>query len=156
KRFSAGLILASALVAPVFAAPVTYTIDSTHTFPRFTYKHLGLSTQVNLFHNTTGQILYDKEAPTDDVSINIDMTSVDTVAPSFDGHIQGKDFFDTANFPEATFTSTNVKFDNDLPTEIEGELTIKGITKPVTLTMHHFANMPHPMLKKDAIGADAS
>lgn len=154
-RFSAGLALATAMIAPVAAAPVTYAIDSSHTFPRFTYNHMGLSTQVNRFHTTTGTIVYDKDAKTAEVDIVIDMTSVDTGSDTFNGHIQGEDFFDTENFPTATFKSKQVAFEGDTPTAIEGELTIKGVTKPVTLTIDHFAAMPHPMLKKDAVGADA-
>lgn len=153
---SASLVLATAMIAPVAAAPVTYVIDSTHTFPRFTYKHLGLSTQVNRFSNTTGTIVYDAEAKTAQVDITIDMTSVDTGSETFNGHIQGADFFDTATYPEATFKSTSVTFDGDSPSAIEGDLTIKGVTLPVTLTLSHFVSKPHPMLKKDAVGADAS
>ncbi len=155
-RISAGLLMAGLMASPLMAEPVTYGIDSTHTFPRFTYDHLGFSTQVNRFHNTTGTVVYDKEANTAEVDITIDMTSVETGAESFNGHIQGEDFFDTENYPEATFKSTEVVFDNDEPTAIEGELTIKGITKNVTLDIERFNNEEHPMLGKDAIGADAS
>lgn len=155
-RLSAGLVLATSMIAPVAAAPVTYVIDSSHTFPRFTYKHLGLSTQVNRFTNTTGTIVYDAQAKTAQVDITIDMTSVSTGSETFNGHIQGADFFDTANYPEATFKSTNVIFYKDAPSKIEGNLTIKGVTQPVTLTLSHFVSKPHPMLKKDAVGADAS
>lgn len=154
-RMAAALGLAAAFSAPVFSAPVSYVLDSTHTFPRFVYTHMGLSTQVNRFHNTTGTIEYDKEAQTAKIDITIDMTSVETGSKEFNGHIQGADFFDTANHPTASFTSTKVIFEGDKPTAVEGELTIKNITKPVTLTLTHFQNIPHPMLKKDAIGADA-
>lgn len=155
-RLSAGLALSAAMIAPVFAAPVTYVIDSTHTFPRITYTHMGLSTQVHRFHTTTGTIVYDKEAQTAEVDLTIDMDSIATGSETFDGHIKGEDFFDVANYPEATFKSTNVIFENDVPAKIEGDLTIKGITKPVTLTLSHFASMTHPMLPKEAVGADAS
>ena len=63
---------------------------------------------------------------------------------------------DTAKYPTANFKSTKVSFDGDKPATIDGELTIKGVNKPVTLKVNHFATMPHPMLKKDAIGANAS
>src|SRR3546814_17558399 len=84
------------------------------------------------------------------------MTSIDTGFEMFDGHIQGADFLDTAKFPTATFKSTKVIFEGDKPVSIEGNLTIKGITKPVTLTVTSFFNGPHPMLKKDSIGANAT
>src|SRR3546814_10707094 len=84
------------------------------------------------------------------------MTSIDTGFEMFDGHIQGADFLVTAKFPTATFKSTKVIFEGDKPVSIEGNLTIKGITKPVPLTVTSFFNGPHPMLKKDSIGDNAT
>src|SRR5690554_3000383 len=155
-RLSAGLALSAVMMAPVLAAPVTYVIDSTHTFPRITYNHMGLSTQVHRFHSATGTVVYDQEAQTAEVDITIDMDSIETGSETFNGHIKGEDFFDIANHPEATFKSTNVVFENDAPAQIEGDLTIKGITKPVTLTLSHFVSKKHPMLPKEAVCADAS
>ncbi len=86
----------------------------------------------------------------------IDTTSVNTGSTVFNGHIQGEDFFDTAKYPTATFKSTKVVFEGDQPTTIEGDLTIKGITKPVTLKVTHFATKLHPMMKKEAVGANAT
>jgi hypothetical protein len=74
---------------------------------------------------------------------------------TFNEHIQGEDFLDTAKYPTATFKSTKVVFEGDKPVSIEGNLTLKGVTKPVTLTVTSFQAMPHPMMKKDAIGANA-
>jgi polyisoprenoid-binding protein YceI len=90
------------------------------------------------------------------VDIVIDTTSVDTGSQLFNGHIQGEDFLDTAKYPTATFKSTKVVFEGDKPVSIDGNLTLKGVTKPVTLTVTSFQNMAHPMLKKDAIGANAT
>ncbi len=155
KKIAAALTLAAALSAPAFAAPETYVLDSAHSFPRFSYNHFGYSTQVSRFNKTTGKIVYDKEAKTASVDIVIDATSVDSGFPVFNEHLRGEDFFDTAKYPTATFKSTKVIFDGDKPSAIEGDLTIKGITKPVTLTVTSFHAMPHPMRKKDAIGANA-
>ncbi len=148
--------VASGFVAPASAAPVTYVIDPTHTYPRFSYSHFGLSTQLSRFNQTTGTVVLDKSARTASVDVAIDMTSVDTGYATFNEHIQAEDFLDTAKYPKATFKSTKVKFDGDKPVAIDGNLTIKGITKPVTLEVTSFVNMTHPMLNKDAIGADAS
>ena len=155
KKIAAALTLAAALSAPAFAAPETYVLDSAHSFPRFSYNHFGYSTQVRRFNKTTGKIVYDKEAKTASVDIVIDATSVDSGFPVFNEHLRGEDFFDTAKYPTATFKSTKVIFEGDKPSAIEGDLTIKGITKPVTLTVTSFHAMPHPMRKKDAIGANA-
>jgi polyisoprenoid-binding protein YceI len=147
---------AVATTAPAFAAPETFTIDGAHTLPRFSYSHLGYSTQLSRFDKTSGTITYDKVAKTGSVDIVIDTTSVDTGFPLFNQHIQGEDFFDTAKYPTATFKSTKVTFDGDKPATVEGNLTIKGVTKPVVLKITSFQAMPHPMLKKDAIGANAT
>ena len=155
-KLSAVLALATAVSAPAFAAPETYVIDGSHTFPRFSYSHFGLSKQLSRFDKPSGTIVLDKEAKTGSVDIVIDTTSVDTGFPVFNGHIQGADFLDTTAFPTATFKSTKVVFKGDAPTEVQGDLTIKGVTKPVTLTVTSFVAMPHPMLQKDAIGANAT
>ena len=155
SKLSAALVIAAATATSAMAAPETYTVDGTHTFERFSYSHFGLSTQLSRFNKTTGSVVLDKAAKTGAVDIVIDTTSVDTGYDTFNEHIQGADFLDTAKYPTATFKSTKVRFEGDKPVAIDGDLTIKGVTKPITLTVTHFVSMPHPMLKKDAIGADA-
>ena len=154
-QLSAALILATAAAAPALAAPETYVLDGTHSYPRFSYSHFGYSTQLSRFNKTTGKVVFDKVAKTAAVDIVIDAKSVDTGYPTFNEHIQGEDFLDTAKYPTATFKSTKVVFEGDKPVSIDGNLTLKGVTKPVTLTVTSFQAMPHPMLKKDAIGANA-
>lgn len=154
NRFAAAFAFAS-LAAAASAAPLTYNVDGSHTFPRFSYSHFGYSTQLSRFDKTTGTVVFDAEAKTGSVDIVIDMKSVDTGFVDFNGHIQGEDFLDTAKFPQATFKSTKVVFEGDKPKTIEGNLTIKGVTKAVTLTVTSFQAMPHPMMKKPAIGANA-
>lgn len=154
QRTAAALALA-ALSAGAFAAPVTYTLDGTHTFPRFSYSHFGLSTQLSRFDKTTGTVVFDADAGTGSVDIVIDTTSVNTGFADFNGHIQGEDFLDTAKYPKATFKSTKVNFEAGKPKTIDGVLTLKGVAKPVTLTVTSFTAMPHPMLKKPTLGANA-
>lgn len=155
KPLSLTAALFAALTSAAIAAPVTYNVDGSHTFPRFSYSHFGLSTQLSSFRNTRGKVVFDAQARTGSVDILIDMKSVNTGFDDFNGHIQGEDFLDTARFPTATFKSTQVVFDGDKPKTIDGVLTIKGVSKPVTLTVTRFLAMPHPMLKKPALGADA-
>ncbi len=155
SKFATALFLAAAVSAPAMAAPETFVIDNSHTFPRFSYNHLGFSQQVSRFNTTTGKVVFDKEAKTGSVDITIDMKSVDTGSKLFDEHIQAEDFLHTAKFPTATFKSTKVNFSGDKPASIEGDLTMKGITKKVVLTVTSFQAMPHPIQKKDAIGANA-
>nr|WP_315465933.1 YceI family protein [uncultured Rhodoferax sp.] len=154
-------ILAAALALSAFAGAasaqsVTYAIDSSHTFANFAYNHLGLSNQQSRFNTTTGTVTFDKAAKTGAVDVVIDMKSVETGSKVFNSHIQGEDHLDTAKFPKATFKSTKVVFDGDTPAAVEGNLTIKGITKPVTLKLSNFVLTTHPMAKKDVIGANAT
>ncbi len=155
NRIAAALAFASLAATSAIAAPKTFEVDGTHTFPRFAYSHFGYSTQISRFDSTTGTVVFDADAKTGSVDISIDMKSVNTGFADFNGHIQGEDFLDTAKFPKATFKSTKVNFQDGKPASIEGQLTIKGITKAVILTVTSFQAMAHPMLKKDAIGANA-
>ena len=155
QKHIALLALAAALSAPALAAPETYAVEGTHTFPRFSYSHFGYTTQMSRFDKTTGTVTWDKAAKTAAVDIVIDTTSVNTGFTTFNEHIQGEDFLDTAKYPTASFKSTKIIFEGDKPSAIEGNLTLKGVTKPVTLTVSSFQAMPHPMMKKDAIGANA-
>ena len=154
KRIATALVFGGSLASAV-AAPVNYSVDSSHTFPRFSYSHFGYSTQLSSFSKTTGNVVFDAEAKKGSVDIVIDMKSVNTGFADFNEHIQAEDFLDTAKFPQATFKSTKVIFEGDKPQRIEGQLTIKGVTKPVTLTVTSFQAMPHPMKKKPALGANA-
>ena len=149
-------LFTAVLATPALAEPVAYTLDGNHTFPRFSYSHFGYSTQQSRFNTTTGTVVYDAEAKTGAVDITIDMSSVDTGSSVFNEHIQGEDFLDTAQYPTATFKSTRVHFDGDAPSAIDGELTMKGVTRPVTLKVTSFKTMAHPMYKKPALGANAT
>ena len=154
KKIAIALAFAS-IAGSAFAAPETFNIDSTHTAPRFEYSHFGYSNQIHRFDKTSGTIVFDRVARTGSVNVTIDAKSVNTGYALFNEHIQNEDFFDTAKYPTITFKSTAVKFDGDKPVAVEGNLTIKGVTKPVTLNITSFQAMLHPMLKKDAIGANA-
>ena len=150
------IAVAAGLAIPAFAAPETYVIDNSHTMPRFEYSHFGYSTQTSRFDKTTGKITIDRAAKTGSVDVTIDVKSVNTGNDTFNGHLIGEDFFDAAKFPNITFKSTAFKFDGDKPVAIDGNLTIKGVTKPVTLAVSSFICMPHPIAKKDACGANAT
>jgi polyisoprenoid-binding protein YceI len=152
------IALTAALMASVaaHAAPETYVIDNSHTFARFSYSHLGFSTQESRFDNTKGKITLDRAAKTGAVDVTIDAKSVSTGSDLFNSHIQGADFFDTAKYPTITYKSTKFNFNGDALASVDGNLTIKGVTKPVTLQVTSFKCQPHPMAKKDACGANAT
>lgn len=148
-----GLMLIS---GAALAAPETYVIDTNHSKPRFSYNHFGYSTQMSRFDKTSGKIVIDKAAKQGSMNVTIDATSVNTGYALFNEHIQGEDFFDTSKYPTATFTSNKLNFKEDKISSIDGMLTIKGISKPVTLAVTSFMCMPHPMVKRDACGANAT
>lgn len=150
------LPLAALFSASVLAAPETYVIDGTHTLPRFSYSHFGYSTQLSRFDKTSGKIVLDRQTKTGSIDVTVDTTSVNTGSALFNEHIQGADFLDTAHHPTMTFSSNKLNFEGDKLASVEGILTLKGISKPVALTLTSFQCMPHPMLKKEACGANAT
>ena len=143
------------IAGSVFAATETFVIDTNHTAPRFEYNHFGYSNQLHRFDKTSGKIMIDRAAHTGAVDVTIDATSINTGFPMFNQHLQSEDYFDTGKHPTITFKSTAVKFDGDKPVAVDGNLTIKGVTRPATLTVTSFQLTPHPLAKKDAIGANA-
>ena len=152
----ATLTALAAFAASTQAAATTYIIDNSHTYPHFTYSHLGYSIQTHKFDKTSGKIVMDFDAKTGSVDVAIDATSVNTGFPLFNEHIQAADYFDTARYPTITFKSSSMKFKGNQPVSLMGDLTIKGVTQPVTLEVTHFKCMPHPMLKAPACGANAT
>lgn len=138
------------------AAPVTYNIDSAHTYPAFEADHLGgVSLWRGKINGTTGTITLDKAAGTGTVDVTMDMKTIDFGHQGLNDHAQTPDLFDTARFPTATFTGRLVDFRNGAPTAAEGTLTLRGVTKPVTLTIDKFLCKEHPMAKREVCGADA-
>ena len=154
--FALAASLAAGLSASAFAASETYVLDNTHSFSRFAYSHFGYSTQESRFDSTNGKITLDRAAKTGSADITIDTKSVNTGSTLFNSHIQGEDFLDTAKFPTITYKSTKFNFSGDKLASVDGNMTIKGVTKPVQLKVTSFQCMPHPMAKKDACGANAT
>jgi len=156
KIFAAALVAASATFAgSVSAAPVTYTIDGSHSLQSYSYRHLGLSYAGGRFDKTTGTITLDAAAKTGSADISIDVNSLNTGVAKLDEHLKGDGFFDAAKFPTITFKSSSFKFSGDTLSSVSGDLTIHGVTKPVTLTVTNFACLEHPMMKVPACAANA-
>jgi len=154
KLFSALLLGAS---APLLAAPVSYTVDPEHTFPSFEAPHIaGISIWRGKFNKTTGKITLDRAAKTGTVDITVDASSFNSGHKKVDEHMTGAEFFDVAKYPTATYKSSSIKFNGDVPSEVDGTLTLHGVSKPVKLKINLFKCIPHPMLKKEVCGADAS
>ncbi|MBA4381066.1 MAG: polyisoprenoid-binding protein [Sideroxydans sp.] len=150
------LTIAATISSVAYAEPVTYNIEPSHSMPRFEYSHLGYSIQLSRFDKTSGTIVLDQIKRTGSIDVTIDAKSVNTGSALFNEHIQAEDLFDTAKYPTITYKSSKVKFDGDKVVAVEGDLTVKGVTKPVKLTVNSFLCMPHPMVKKEACGATAT
>ncbi len=153
------LILASlALVTTTaLAAPVTYVLDPHHTYPSFEADHNGgLSVWRGKFTDTTGKVVYDKDAKSGSIDITVNVGSIDFGFAKMDEHAKSPDIFDAEKYPTATYTGKFSKFDGATPTEAQGTLTLHGVTKPLTLKINSFLCKPNPMSKKEVCGADAS
>jgi polyisoprenoid-binding protein YceI len=150
-------VLSLAASATALAAPITYDIDIKHTHPAFEADHFGgLSVWRGGFSSPGGKIVLDREAKTGTVEVAIDPASVLTGREDLDKHLKTDEFLDVAKFPTATYQGKLVKFKDGAPTEVQGELTLHGVTRPVTLTITSFKCMTHPMYKdKEVCGADA-
>jgi len=153
KRAIAAAVFAT-FAAPAFAAPEVYTVDPRHTFPAFEVSHFGMSLQRGRFNKTTGKITVDREAKSGSVDVTIDAASVDTGEPKLGDHLRAADFFNAAAHPNITFKGTKFNFDGDKVKSVDGELTMVGVTKPVTLTAQQFNCGNHPMNKKAMCGAE--
>jgi len=157
----AALVLAIPLAAT--AAPETYDIDPIHSFAYFAIDHLGVSTVRGRFDKSSGKFTLDRAAKTGSVEVVIDTASVSTgdnvkgARPrTRDEHLRSADFFNVAEFPQMTYKSAAVKFNGDAPAEIDGQLTLLGVTRPLTLKIERWTCKDHPMRKKPMCGGDAS
>ncbi|MBN3792188.1 YceI family protein [Burkholderia sp. Ac-20353] len=147
--------LAASLSFSAFADVSTYQFDPTHTYPSFEADHFGgLSVWRGKFDKSQGKVTLDRAAKTGTVEVTTDIASVSTGNTKLDEHLQSAEFFNASKFPEATYKGT-IKFDGDKPTEVVGNLTLHGVTKPLTLKIDSFKCMPHPMLKREVCGVDA-
>ena len=155
KTVFAALAISIALPISALAAD-SYTIDPAHTYPNFTINHLGFSTMHGRFDKSSGKVTLDLAAKTGSVEIAIETASVSTGFAKRDEHLKSPDFFNAAEFPNITYKSTAINFKGDTPSSVDGNLTISGVTKPVTLTIDSFKCGAHPMNKKEMCGADAS
>jgi polyisoprenoid-binding protein YceI len=155
KSVFTALIATIALPLSALAAD-SYTVDSAHTFPHFSINHLGFSTLQGRFDRTSGTVMLDRAAKSGSVDISIETASISTGFAKRDDHLKSPDFFNAAEFPAITYKSTAMHFKGDTPSSVDGNLTIMGVTKPVTLTIDAFNCGTNPMSKKDECGAGAS
>jgi polyisoprenoid-binding protein YceI len=149
--------MAALIGSSAFAAPVTYTLDPSHTYPSFEADHFGgLSVWRGKFDSTSGKVVYDKDAKAGSIEVTVDMSSINFGNPKLNEHAKSGEIFDAAKYPTAVYSGKFTKFNGDSPAEAQGTLTLHGVTKPVTLTINSFKCIMNPMNKKQVCGADVS
>jgi polyisoprenoid-binding protein YceI len=156
-KYALPVAMLALMTGSAIAAPVTYTVDPNHTYPSFEADHFGgLSVWRGKFEKSSGTIVFDKDKASGTVDITVDAASIDFGHAKLNDHAKSPEIFDVAKFPTATYKGTLAKFKDGAPTEVEGQLTLHGVTKPVKLTINQFKCMVNPMSKKEVCGADAS
>ena len=156
KTFSLGLAVAIAS-SVTLAAPVDYKIDPTHTATVFSWNHFGFSTPSANFTDIQGVIKVDNAKPANSsVEVTIPLSSVNTNVPALDKEFQEEAWFNAAKYPNITFKSTKVETKDKKHFKITGDLTVKGVTKPVVLDAVLNKQGEHPMAKVPAIGFNAT
>jgi polyisoprenoid-binding protein YceI len=148
------LAAASLATLPAFADVERYVVDSRHTFPAYEVLHNGLSFQRGRFNKTSGKITLDPQAKTGSAEIVIDATSVSTGVDKLEEVIRGEDFLKTGANPQIVFKSTRFEFEGENVKRVAGELSMAGVTKPVTLDVTHFQCAPDRRLKIKTCGAE--
>ncbi len=156
KTLSLGLAVAIAS-SVTLAAPVDYKIDPTHTATVFSWNHFGFSTPSANFTDIQGTIKVDNAKPSNSsVEVTIPLSSVNTNVVALDKEFQEEAWFNAAKYPNITFKSTKVETKDKKHFKITGNLTVKGVTKPVVLDAVLNKQGEHPMAKVPAIGFNAT
>ena len=153
-RLLSALFASLAAVAAI-AAPASYTLDPDHTYPSFEADHMGISLWRGKLDKSTGKVVLDREAGTGTLEVSLDPASIDFGQQALNKWARGKEFFDTAKHPKASYKGTFERFVDGAPTRVAGELTLHGVTRPVELRIERFKCIQHPMLKREYCGADA-
>jgi len=138
------------------ADTATYRIDPEHTFTSFEYMHWGLSLQRSRFNRQSGSVTLDLDAKSGSVDLSIDAASVSTGSDEFDKTLASDSFFNVKDYPTIHFQSNTLEFEGDQLARVKGSLTIKDVTKPVTLEVSHFACRFMLLYLKQACGANGS
>ena len=149
------VLSAGALALSALAAPVTYALDPDHTYPSFEADHGGLSTWRGKFNRSSGTVVLDRAAQKGSVDLTIQIDSIDFGHEEMNKHARAADMFDAAKYPVASYKGRISRFRNGQPADVQGDLTLRGVTRPVALKIERFKCVdPHPMNKVETCGAN--
>ena len=140
--------------SPQDVAATTYVIDPVHTYPSLEMPHMGLSIWRGKFDKTSGTVVYDAAAKTGSVDIIVETSSIDFGLADMHTEAIKPDWLDVEKYPTMKYKGT-LRFEGDKPVAVDGQLTLRGVTKPLVLKINSFKCMEHPFYKKEACGADA-
>lgn len=147
KKVTFMAVLSSILVSANSALADKYIVDTkgAHAFIQFRVKHLGYSWLYGRFNDFSGEFTYAPDKPEDNkISVDIDTTSLDSNHAERDKHLRSEDFLNTAKFPKASFVSTKYTPTGDKTAQLVGDLTLHGVTKPVTIDIEHIGGGKDP------------
>lgn len=158
KRIALPLLAVASLYVPFSQAEAMhYQLNPEHTSVIATWTHFGFSHPTADIPDSTGSLVFDKDQPEQSrVDVTLPVSKIDSHVAALTKEFKGAEYFDVAKYPNATFHSTKVVAKGDNKFDVEGNLTLKGITKPVTLHATLNQQAMHPMVKKQAIGFDAT
>lgn len=148
QTLAATLILWASLSGELAAQMANYRFDKDHTAINFSWSHLGLSRQSARLTDVSGRVQFDPSTPElSSIDVVMKADSIWTGVRAFDEHIKSADYFNVAQFPLITFRSRDIRRTTDKTGQVTGDLTIKGITRPVTLNVVWNYSGEHPMAK---------
>jgi polyisoprenoid-binding protein YceI len=150
------LVVVGAFASAGAIAADRYTIDPTFTVPTFEIGHLGFTTQQGRFNHATGTVVLDRAAHKGSVELIIDTTSLDMSSAAWTRHLAEPDLFNSEKYPTMTFQASTLTFKGDKVVGADGMFTLRGITKPLRVTVNGFRCLAHPMTKKEVCGGDVT
>lgn len=153
RKWLLGAVIAGASVSAM-AAPEKFTIDPDHTYPSLEFPHMGLSIWRGKFDKTSGKVTLDRAAKTGSAEIQIEVASINFGHDKMNEHALTRDWLNVEKFPTMSYRGV-LQFEGDTPVSMDGQLSLRGVTKPVKLKINSFKCIQHPFYKKEVCGADA-
>jgi polyisoprenoid-binding protein YceI len=155
-KFALPAALLALVAGSALAEPVTYQIDPAHTYPSFEADHFGgVSTWRGKFTKSSGAIVLDRDKGTGTVDVTVDASSIDFGNAKLDEHVKSPEMLDVTKYPTAVYKGKLAGFKNGVPTQVDGDFTLHGVTRPLQLTINSFLCKTYPD-KKEHCGADVS
>jgi polyisoprenoid-binding protein YceI len=155
KALFGALLLAAALTRPALAEPERYRIDPDHTYPGLEFPHMGISTWRGKFTKSRGTVVLDRAAKSGSVDVTVQAASIDFGHRAMNDVAIGEQWLNADMHPTLRYVG-EIRFEGDVPTAVDGKLTLLGITRPLALKIGAFRCIRHPFYRREVCGADAT